>query len=358
MEELFVPVTHCWKGQGQKLCEAILDRNSSAQSWSGWMATQQPTSSKSLDSRRSKLFRLELWNMRKGMGKFEQHATERNEEKNGLHFRRAFSHLYPRTMAALYKFATCSACLHPLFDPTTAQDRMWLGSCAHRLCTRCAPSMPSACMACHATLPFKSLSFSNATHVVEILMSSLTELAERVSALERAAPPIHPLPPAPDGNLFTIPLPQSDPPNQPRQAPSAVAQAQQREAQLFASFQHASQPVAAAQRLTSRVNAPNFATEATLEDAWQPKTRQEKLDNLDRFRASPVTNQGYSAYSQPQSKPSFKKPSSIPIPKAQEREASPRQAEKPSPKSVIPFAEPSFSQRNFLADLRAQFDAE
>lgn len=114
-------------------------------------------------------------------------------------------------MSAIFNFAKCSSCSQCLADGTP-RCYTWLGNCGHRLCVQCAPQQPLVCPCCHGNrTAFKTIHLSNATHVVELLSSCLTEVTERLTTLEKMISTPRPLPPSKESNLFAIPLSDTHP---------------------------------------------------------------------------------------------------------------------------------------------------
>ena len=200
-------------------------------------------------------------------------------------------------MAAIFKFASCSLCGQDLYDGSS-QCSAWLGSCGHRICSKCAPKTqkPLLCPPCDSkSTAFKSIPFSNATSIVELLSSCLSEAFGRIQTLEKSMKfQNRPFSPSPGPNLFSIPLQDtnnssshtiSHPP------PSLhYSHVDTTSNNLFALFPEVPQQdtrPAPSSSSSSRTGIPLNSSKVTISEAFNgPKTKKERVEMLDDFKVS------------------------------------------------------------------------
>lgn len=114
-------------------------------------------------------------------------------------------------MAAVFSFATCSYCRGQLYNEAQPVNERYamLGSCAHRFCHFCSLtwlSRPSYCPLCQMPVAMKRTLLSNASHMVELLSSCLSEANNRILKLENFFEQISPHFSVPTTHLFDTPL--------------------------------------------------------------------------------------------------------------------------------------------------------
>lgn len=199
--------------------------------------------------------------------------------------------------STIFAYATCSLCIGSMYDENlpAAERYCWLGRCSHRLCLACYSRLDfraSTCPICRLATLFKRMYFCDATHIVELLCSVLSEVTSRMA--HWAAPP--PVPttvlPSSSDDLFTIPIgTHSNRVIQPRYYPSssiAIDSAPQQSESHPTGFQSFS-PATHYESPPQSKNAPTAprreSNRAPLEVNEEPVSRRSRLEKLDEHQA-------------------------------------------------------------------------
>lgn len=239
-------------------------------------------------------------------------------------------------MAAVFSFATCSFCHQELFrdaDPPE-QRYCFIGSCSHRLCLSCVRNS-SPCPVCGMSAHFKRSNFNNASHVVELLASVLSEVvySMRSTAQSLETPQIADLEP-PVADLFSFPIDQRPSwqyaPSHHRSYAAYADPAPQHtnfgfpnEMMWAPSYPHATAPPTASQ-YAPRWNEPTLPRSPQYDPS-----RSEKIAELEKFHALPAAPR-----SAPQEAPQPTMPYSSSTPKQSPVKVEPTIAKKPPPPSA------------------------
>ena len=285
----------------------------------------------------------------------------------------------------IFAYATCSLCTLPMYDEAqpAAERHCWLGRCSHRLCLLCfsrLASPASTCPVCRNSSLFKRVYFSNASHVVELLCSTLSELTSRAAFASVSVSPPAPVLPSPSHDLFSIPLESSSTlrvqSHYPRHVPvTAASGPQQREDAFDLSFSSfsSSKPGSGRSFEQSAPSPPRKGSKrAAVEELEEMPVRKVRLQTLDEHQALAVANDSrltskiqrneVTSYSRASS--STTRPTTTQSKKTQR--VQPHASSSSSLAYTVPNTTtatikkdpPKRSSRDFIANLVAQFEQE
>jgi len=289
----------------------------------------------------------------------------------------------------IFAFATCSLCLGTMYDENDPSEERhcWLGRCSHRLCVSCASrvlnSRSSMCPVCRTSSPFKRVYFANASHIVELLCSTLSEAIPHVFRLQARAPISAPLLPSPSDDLFTIPLVSSSKQHIQQiigqKTHLTQTQAPQDTDSFEAGFSTYSsighQDIAQLPEPKATASTRRDQRTPTIQELEAPLTRREKLDRLEEDHAldkdiSRLTSKVPSTYANQRThakKEAVQVETVTQAKKMAKRQPRPSVApttstlppsstNRDSPSSTKKIEDRKASSKAFIASLRAQFD--